>query len=401
MIKHRFTNNPTLLTVMLSLFFIWGFITLLNDLLIPHLKALFQLTYAEAMLVQFCFFFTYVVMSVPMAKVLANINYKKSIMLGLFIIAIGALIFLPAAAFSIYAIFLFGLFVLATGVVLLQVAANPCVTLLGDRETGSSRLTFAQGINSLAYTVAPLLLGSLIIAGYFRLPYILIAIVMICVAIFIGFFNFSSLDPKKSSTQKNMSHTSRAVSEKKVWEYPALMYGAVAIFLYVGAEVSAGSVLVNYLNLPSIANLSLAQASGYLAYYWGGAMIGRLVGAYVLMKIMARKAIVFNSTVAMILILLSVIASGHLSMWCVLVLGLCNSILFPAIFSLSIEAIDDDSVQKRGSGLLCSAIVGGAIVPVIQGFLADYIGLQNSFLLLFFCYLYIMVYGWKLTKEGG
>lgn len=395
MTQHRFTRDPKLLALMVSLFFIWGFITLLNDLLIPHLKALFQLSYSQAMLVQFCFFFTYVLMSIPMAHVLDRFNYKRSIILGLCIIAIGALIFLPAAALSLYPVFLLGLFVLATGVVLLQVAANPCVTLLGDRDTAASRLTFAQGINSLAYTIAPLLVGGLIIAGYFRLPYVLIAIVMVCVAVFISFFNFSSLDPEKS-----VGHL-RSVgkeTQRKMWQYPALMYGAVAIFLYVGAEVSAGSVLVNYLNLPSIANLSLSQASGYLAYYWGGAMVGRLVGTYFLMKVMTRKAIAFNSTIAMMLILVAVIASGHLAMWCVLVLGLCNSILFPSIFSLAIESVDDDHVKKQGSGLLCSAIVGGAIIPVIQGMLADQFGLQNSFVLLFFCYLYIAIYGFKLAR---
>ena len=395
MIKHRFTQDPKLLILMLSLFFIWGFITLLNDLLIPHLKALFHLSYAQAMLIQFCFFFTYVVMSIPMASVLNGIGYKKSIMLGLCIIAVGALIFLPAAAFSLYAIFLLGLFVLATGVVLLQVAANPCVTLLGERDTAASRLTFAQGINSLAYTIAPVLVGGLIVGGYFKLPYVLIAIVMVCVAVFISFFDFSRLDPMKSlNSVKPMTHG----SQRSIWEYPELLYGALAIFLYVGAEVSAGSVLVNYLNLPTIANLSLSQASECLAYYWGGAMVGRLLGTYFLMKVMARKAIAFNASLAMILILIAVLASGHLAMWCILVLGLCNSILFPSIFSLSIESVDDDSVKKKGSGLLCSAIVGGAIIPVAQGFLADHIGLQHSFILLFFCYLYIAVYGFKLAR---
>jgi FHS family L-fucose permease-like MFS transporter len=389
------TSSRRLMSLMTTLFFIWGFMTILNDLLVPHLKALFELNYAEAMLIQFCFFFTYFVMSPVMAHLLTRVGYRLGMVIGLLIIAVGALLFLPASSLKVYPLFLFALFVLASGIVLLQVSANPSVTSLGDTRTAASRLTLAQALNSLGTTVAPLIVGGLIIAGSIAFPYMVIAGVMVLMALIFYFTRFNAIE-------RPVNHVEVANHVGvNLWKKPEITLGVFAIFMYVGAEVSAGSLLVNYLHLEDVGNLPLLVAGKYLAIYWGGAMVGRFIGAVAMMKVDPRKAITFNALVATALILLTTFTHGSFAMWSLLLLGLCNSIMFPTIFSLTVESVAEDHAKKIVSGYLCSAIVGGAIIPMLQGFLADQIGLHYSFGMLAICYLFIALYSSKFAKIRG
>lgn len=405
------------MAVMTLLFFMWGFMTALNDILVPYLKSLYHLDYARAMLVQFCFFAAYAIMSIPMSAVVKKFWYKKGIVVALIISGIGCLLFIPSAHLGIYSFFLVSLFVLATGIVLLQVAANPFVTLLGKPENASSRLSFAQGVNSLAYIIAPLFGAFMILSvkilstqqiqqltseaylkykqaiiSAIQIPYLELGITFFVIAFLFLLIKFPKVT---ETTESNSSNHSTAKST--IWQYPHLIFGAFAIFLYVGAEVTTGSFIVNYLGLPQIANMSAEQAAKYVSIYWGGAMIGRFIGSWILTQIKPSYVVVFNAFSAIVLLVISILASGHLSMWCILALGLCNSILFPTIFSLSLSNLG--KFTSYGSGILCTAIVGGAIVPVLQGILADQIGAQNSFVLLIFCYLAIVIYGWWIHKK--
>lgn len=377
-------SERTLMVLMTFIFFMWGFITCLNDILVPHLKSLFSLNYTEALLVQFCFFITYAIMSLPAAKMLAKIGYKRGVIVGLITASAGCLLFLPAAGYKVYPVFLFGLFVLATGIVVLQVAANPCVTLLGDPKGASARLTFAQALNSLGTTLAPLLLGSIIILYSVQIPYLFLAATLIALSIVIGIFRFPHFADEEPMEKIHSRRTS-------AWQFPSLVFGAIAIFVYVGAEVSASSLLVSYLGLPVIAGIPAAIAAKYLAIYWGGAMVGRFFGAWILTKIKPNIVITFNALMACLLIGISLMYSGKIAMWSILSLGLFNSIMFPTIFTLAITGLG--KFRHQASGILCAAIVGGAIVPEMQGILADMIGLKNSFFLLVFCYLIIFNYG--------
>lgn len=399
---------------MTIIFFMWGFITCLNDILIPHLKSLFHLNYAQAMLVQFCFFLAYLVMSLPMAYVLKKLHYQVSMALGMGIAGFGCLLFIPAAYLSAYIFFLVSFFILASGIVLLQVAANPYVTLLGVERGASSRLTFAQAVNSLAYTVAPffgalLILSTPVLADKeiaaldpsalqhyktaiihtVQTPYLILAITLFIIAAVILFFKL----PAVSQQPTNRIDQQFAASKPKLF---MLWFGAIAIFLYVGAEVSTGSFIVNYLGLPQIAHLSPQVAAHFVSVYWGGAMVGRFMGSWLLKKLFPPLLIMFNALLAIILLIVSIVASGTLSMWSILSLGLFNSILFPTIFALAIK--DLGAWTSYGSGVLCAAIVGGAIIPELQGILADHIGAQSSFLLLIFCYLVILSFGWASSR---
>ena len=385
-----------------SLFFMWGFITCLNDILIPYLKAAFDLSYTQAMLIQFCFFGAYFVISIPAGSLVSKIGYQKGIVTGLAIAGIGCLMFYPAASLGIYSVFLGALFVLAAGITILQVSANPYVSALGPQRTASSRLTMTQAFNSLGTTVAPFFGAMLIFAGSsnnqvsdasaVQLPYILLASALFILAIT---FSFLTL-PDIQQPEQDSSASSNA------WQYRHLKLSALAIFIYVGAEVAIGSFLVNFLHQPDIAGFNEAQAAKYIAYYWGGAMIGRFIGALVMQKIAAGKVLAFNSVIAIGFVSLAIMSSGSLAMWSLLAVGLFNSIMFPTIFSLAIKDLGTSTSQ--GSGILCLAIVGGAIIPLMQGVLADSIGLQLSFILPAVCYAYIAYFGLKgsvvVKKEG-
>ena len=389
------------LTSLTSLFFMWGFITAMNDVLIPHLKAVFALSYTQAMLIQFCFFGAYFLVSVPAGWLVKRIGFQRGISVGLLVACIGCLLFVPAATSHTYWIFLTALFVLASGITILQVAANPIVTLLGKPETAPSRLTLTQAFNSLGTTLAPIIGGILIFsvidesdmtANSVILPYIILASVLFLLATVFLKISLPDTSPAEIANTPDTLNTTKG----SPLQHRHLTLGAVCIFIYVGAEVSIGSFIVNFLGEQHIAGLAEATAATYLSYYWGGAMIGRFIGAAVMQKIPAGKLLAFNSVCAMGLIALAISSSGAFAMWAILMVGLFNSIMFPTIFSLALAGLG--SLTSRGSGVLCLAIVGGAIVPVLQGVLADSIGLQLSFVLPLVCYLYIAFYGLQGSK---
>ena len=382
-----------------SLFFMWGLITSLNDVLIPRLKAVFELSYTEAMMVQFCFFFAYFVVSLPAGNLVKRIGYKSGIVVGLIIAGIGCACFYPAAEFQSYNYFLAALFVLASGITLLQVAANPYVTILGAAETASSRLTMTQAFNSLGTTIGPWIGGILILtsathavensvadASSVQMPYLALAAALILMSVIFSVLNLPTVDVEEDETTVE-------AGDGSAWGYSHLVLGALAIFLYVGAEVSIGSFLINFLGEPNIAGLEEMDAAKYVSFYWGGAMIGRFIGAAAMQYIAAGKALAFSGLAASALVALAVFTDGQIAMWSILFVGLFNSIMFPTIFSLGLTGLGKHTSQ--GSGILCLAIVGGAIVPLLQGLLADAYGVQPAFLLAIVCYMYIVFYGLK------
>jgi len=384
-------NQRFALISLTSLFFMWGFITCLNDILIPYLKGMFDLNYTQAMLVQFCFFGAYFIVSLPAGALVSKVGYKTGIVIGLSIASLGCFLFYPAAEVARYSVFLFALFVLATGITILQVSANPYVSVLGRSETASSRLTMTQAFNSLGTTIAPFFGAWLLFNGVehgdatdasaVKVPYIALALSFILLA---ALFAWLKLPELGKTAQVS-------ISPKKAWKFKHLRLGAVGIFLYVGAEVSIGSFLVNFIAEPHISGFSESKAVTYIAYYWGGAMVGRFIGAVVMQRIAANKVLFVNGLCSIALISLAILLDGSVAMWSILAVGLFNSIMFPTIFSLAINQLKD--ATSHGAGVLCLAIVGGAIVPLLQGALADFIGVQSSFILPIFCYVYIIYYG--------
>jgi FHS family L-fucose permease-like MFS transporter len=392
----------------------WGLLTALNDVLIPHLKALYTLTYVQAMLVQFCFFGAYFLVSLPAGMLIKKIGYQNGAVAGLVIAAAGCALFYPASN-SGYLLFLLGFFVLAAGITILQVAANPYVTVLGDSHTASSRLTLTQAFNSLGTTVAPTLGGILILSGSvlgvtelaqlpaaqqiaYRAaqaasvqgPYLALAGALLVLALM---FAFARL-PKISHADDGAPHV-EAAARRSALAHPHLLMGAIGIFLYVGGEVSIGSFLINFLGEPGVAALTPAAAAHYVSYYWGGAMVGRFVGFAVMRFVSPGKALAFNAASSIVLVLVAIFGHGQVAMWAILAVGLCNSIMFPTIFSMALHQLGKFTGQA--SGILCMAIVGGAIVPFAQGLLADTIGLQWSFVVPAACYTFILYFGLRFA----
>ncbi|HEY6641213.1 sugar MFS transporter [Povalibacter sp.] len=401
------THYFSALIVLTSLFFMWGLITSLNDILIPHLKAAFSLSYVKVMLIQFCFFGAYAVMSLPSGFLVERSGYKRGIIIGLVTAGIGCLLFYPAAGMRSYPFFLGALFVLASGITLLQVAANPYVAILGPARTASSRLTLTQAFNSLGTTIGPFL-GSVLIlsaarpdgdeatvraaeAASVQGPYILLALALFVIAVLIAVVRLPQVEAQDqpAGAQSVYQH------HDSVWAYRHLVLGAVAIFVYVGAEVSIGSFAVNFLSQSTIGGLTEIDAGKHLSYYWGGAMVGRFIGAWVMTRIRPGKVLAFNAFVAVGLLIVVMLFAGKTAMWALLAIGLFNSIMFPTIFTLAIEGLGKHT--GAASGVLCVAIVGGAIVPVIQGYFAD-INLLYSFIIPTVCYIYIAYYGLKGHK---
>ncbi|GAA5189757.1 sugar MFS transporter [Ferrimonas gelatinilytica] len=389
------SNTRFALIALTSLFFMWGFLTCLNDILIPYLKAQFSLSYAQAMLVQFCFFGAYFLVSIPAGALVGRIGYQKGIVVGLMIACLGCLLFYPSASFASYGMFLTALFVLAAGITTLQVAANPYVSVLGPAKTASSRLTLTQAFNSFGTTVAPLFGSWLILAASHdpslepsasdvQVPYLILAGALFALALLFMVLKLPLLGLKTpAALGQNLGGSA--------WRYPHLVLGAVGIFLYVGAEVAIGSFLVSFLAQPEIGGLNHAEAANYIAYYFGGAMVGRFIGAAVMQKVAAGRALAFNACCAVVLVGIAIVSAGTLAMWALLLVGLCNSIMFPTIFSLALQDLKQHTSQ--GSGILCLAIVGGAVIPMLAGFFADQWGLQAAFALPLVCYLYIAFYG--------
>ena len=437
MSKTANTSYKSAFVFLTILFFLWGFITVLVDSLVPRLKDVFEMSYAKTVLVQFAFFVAFFVFSLPAGWILSKIGYKKGIVLGLLTMALGCLLFYPAASYRAFPIFLIGYFTLAGGITILQVAANPYVALLGNEQGASSRLNLSQAFNSLGTTLAPVV-GALFLlsdsvkssteiaalseveksnyymseAATVQTPFIVIAISIVVLALIFGFIKL----PKVMEVSPKGGYVTLLKNKM-------LLMGALGIFVYVGAEVAIGSFLVNYfsdMNLAAIVlqNESMMRIANTIAstfnktftgsdpksllgifviFYWGGAMIGRFVGAY-LTKIMAPgNVLAIFTSIAIALILISINTTGLLSMWSILAVGLFNSIMFPTIFTLSLEGLGN--LKAQASGLLCMAIVGGAIIPFMFGSLIDGFGFKTAFLLTIACYGYILFYGRLKAKK--
>lgn len=403
------------LAVVTTIFFTWGGLTSLNDVLIPHLKAVFNMNYAQSMLIQSTFFGAYFLMSLPASRVVAKFGYKHSIVIGLIVAAAGAAMFFPAARIPSYPLFLGALFVLASGITLLQVSANPYISLLGDPAGAPSRLNLAQALNSLGTTVFPYVIGPLILssavlgaadlaamsvadqeayraheAASVQMPYLIIAGGLLLLAVFVYAMRIPSL--KEATESADPVHHSFA----EVLGQKHLFYGVIAIFVYVGAEVSIGSFLINYISAPEIGNITHAEAAEHLAYYWGGAMVGRFIGAALLQRFDARRLLALFSIVAIVLLVLTMATRGTIAMWTVLAIGLFNSIMFPTIFTIAIERLGP--LTSKASSLLIMGIVGGAVVPLAQGALSDAIGIQHSFVIPAVCYAFIVWYGFSGSR---
>ena len=403
------------LIIITILFFMWGLLTSMNEVLIPHLKSVYELSYLKAMLVQFCFFGAYFVVSLPAGVLIRKIGYQKGAVAGLVIAATGCAMFYPAST-SGYALFLLSLFVLASGITVLQVAANPYVTVLGDPATASSRLTLTQAFNSLGATVAPYL-GALLIlssavlsaddlkklpaadqlayraqeAATVQVPYLVLAASLLALAVFFAMARLPAIadDSGADDVAPTDGKTSAA-------GYRHLVLGAVGIFLYVGAEVSIGSFLVNFMGEKHIAGLSAETAAKYVTIYGGGAMLGRFIGFAAMRHISPGRALAFNAAMSIALIMVGVFGSGMMAMWAILLVGLCNSIMFPTIFSMALHKLGKFTGQ--GSSILCMAIVGGALVPLAQSVVADGFGVQLSFLVPAACYVFVIYYGLRYAR---
>lgn len=403
-------NTRVAMAVATTIFFMWGFLTCLNDILIPHLKSVFELNYTQAMLVQFTFFGAYFLMSLPAGRLVARLGYKQGIVAGLVIAGIGALGFWPAAELRVYGAFLAALFVLATGITVLQVAANPYVALLGPERTSSSRLTLAQALNSLGTAIAPIFGGMLILGNTVKSadeltalpladqlayraqeaqsvqgPYLGLAVALFLLALFVFLFRLPSLSENSEQADSTRHSYGDALRHKH------LLFGVLGIFFYVGAEVSIGSFLVNYLSLPNIGGFSEQQATHYVSLYWTMAMIGRFAGSLLLVRFSPRKLLALFALINVGLLALTMASEGQVALYSIVAIGLFNSIMFPTIFALGIERLGP--LTNKASSLLIMAIVGGAVVPFLQGVLADRIGVHHSFVLPLLCYGYIIFYG--------
>lgn len=404
------------LATVTTLFFMWGFLTCLNDILVPHLKAIFDLNYTRVMLIQFAFFGAYFIFSIPSAKIIDWMGYQRSMVLGLLTMGVGAFLFVPAASVPSYPLFLGALIVLAAGITCLQVAANPYVTVLGKPETASSRLNLTQAFNSLGTFLAPFFGGLLILssapktaadiramapdaafayrlheAATVKMPYVGLGIALVLLAVAIGSFKLPKIE-----------HAQHKVGEKvndSIWSHPNLIFGAIAIFVYVGAEVSIGSFLVNYFAQPEIGGLTEKVAASFVAFYWGGAMVGRFIGSALLQKMKTGGLLGLCAICAAGLVATSMLTSGHFAMYSIILVGLFNSIMFPSIFTLGVAELGP--LTGDGSGIMIMAIVGGAIIPVAQGWIADHIGIHHAFFLPVICYVYILFFALSGSKPNS
>jgi len=445
------TGYKSAFAVLTLLFFMWGFITCLNDILIPYLREVFELSYFQAMLIQFAFFGAYFIgsviyffISMTYGDPISKMGYKNGIIIGLIIAAGGCALFIPAAEYLIYGFFLGALFCLGIGLTVLQIAANPYVAILGSSKTASSRLNLAQGFNSFGYTIAPVIGGYLIFnffggadvigADALRIPYLGLSVLFLLLAVVI-----------KVTDLPVFTHGESVEKGAGALKYRHLVLGMIAIFMYVGGEVTVGSLLVNFFGLPEIAGLNETEASAFLSFYWGGAMIGRFLGAislsnidhgkkfglmavvaiaafaiiygvtylntgisimevspfigFILLNLLAFKfgkanpgrTLAIFSGVVMVLLVLVIITTGKISFWCVIAIGLFNSIMWSNVFTLAISGLG--KYTSQGSSLLVMAILGGALVPLLQGAIADAVGIQMSFALPIVCYIFILYYG--------
>ena len=418
--NYQIRTDKRAMSVATALFFMVGFLTCLNDVVSPHLKSIFALNYSEVQSIPFYFFSSYFVFSYPGGKLVETFGYKKAMIVGLLVMAAGALCFLPAAHYAKFPLFLTALVVLAAGMTIVQVAINPYVTVIGPAATAASRLNLAQAFNSVGTFIAPAVGTALILhnaaapasadqirimseiqrqiyraeqASTVRVPYLLIACALALLALALAAIKLRTTTGVSENTQDfRPGAFAEALSRPdSIWRHPWLIAAAVGIFVYVGAEVSIGNLLVSYMGLPKIGNLVESQAGYYLSFYWGGAMVGRFIGSAILQKIKTGWLVGLCGLGAFVLVVVTLLTTGHTAMVAVLLVGLCNSIMFPSIFTLGIQ--DLGPLTSKGSSLLVAAILGGAIVPKLQGLLADRIGLQPSFIIPAICYVYIAGFG--------
>ena len=401
---HSQQNHTPALVVLTTLFFMMGFITCMNDILIPHLKDIFDLTYVQAMLIQFCFFTAYAIMSIPMGYLVGKIGYKNGVIGGFLLTAIGCLLFYLAAGSHSYPTFLGALFILASGVTLLQVSGNPYVTLLAKPGKESATLTLVQAFNSLGTTIAPKI-GALLIftdaaqkaskaeqIASVQIPYLGLAGLLILLAVFVKMIRLP--DARKIAVEESEHNHDGKTS---VWQYKHLIFGMVGIFCYVGAEVSIGSFMVNILGF--LKGLSHAEGADMLTYYWGGAMFGRFLGSAVMTRVAPNRYLAFNASVATALLVIAIMVgkgNADVAMWALIAIGFFNSIMFPTIFSLATKNLG--KFTNSASGILCTAIVGGALIPLLQGKIADDFGMMISYVAPAVCYLYIVFFALKGYK---
>src|SRR5271166_4874066 len=404
------------LAVVTTLFFMWGFLTCLNDILVPHLKPIFELNYARIMLIQSAFFGAYFLFSLPSARIIDWIGYQRSMVLGLLTMGLGAFLFVPAASVPSYPLFLAALIVLAAGITCLQVAANPYVTVLGKPQTASSRLNLTQAFNSLGTFLAPFFGGLLILsaapktmeeiralapdalqayrlheAATVKTPYVGLGIALVLLAIAIGSFKLPKIPQAQHRVGEKVNDS--------IWNHPNLILGAIGIFVYVGAEVSIGSFLVNYFSQPEIGGLTEKVAASFVAFYWGGAMVGRFIGSALLQKMKTGQLLGICAVCAACLVTISMISTGHFAMWSIILVGFFNSIMFPSIFTLGVAELGP--LTGDGSGIMIMAIVGGAILPLAQGAIADRIGIHHAFFVPVVCYLYILFFALSGSKPNS
>jgi MFS transporter, FHS family, L-fucose permease len=405
------------LAIVTTLFFMWGFLTSLNDILVPHLKEIFDLNYAKAALVQFAFFFTYFVFALPSGKVVEWIGYKRTMVAGLFVMAAGAFLFVPAASAPSFPLFLTALVVLAAGVTMLQVAANPYVTVLGPARTASSRLNLTQAFNSLGTTIAPKFGSVLILSGIaytaaqiqtmgpqaykqiqaasVKLPYIGIGVALVFLAVAIAILKL----PRIQTTREFRPSGDPDKPLGTIWQHRHVWLGAIGIFTYVGAEVAIGSFLVNYFSQPNTGAMNVKTAAGLVSFYWGGAMVGRFIGSAVLQRMKTGPTVGMVAVVACLLVVTSMLSTGYVAVWTILLVGLFNSIMFPSIFTLGLVGMGP--LTGKASGLMVMAVVGGAIIPEMEALLADRIGLHHAFILPALCYVFVAYYGFRGSRPTG
>jgi FHS family L-fucose permease-like MFS transporter len=426
--RQQFSNQKTDLRAMsisTMLFFMWGFLTCLNDILIPHLKAIFDLNYAQALLVQFCFFSSYAIFALPSGKLVEWRGYKGTMVIGLLVMAAGAFLFLPASTAASFGLFLSALVILAAGITSLQVAANPYVANLGPPETSAARLNLAQAFNSFGTFVAPFFGGALILgttqisqdklnsysasalqlyraqqASSVRLPYLGIGLTLVLLAVSFAVLKMPTMDFTRDIRPGELDSDAAGDS---VWKHPVLLAGALGIFVYVGAEVSIGSFLVNYFGLPDISAFPERTAAKYVSLYCGGAMVGRFIGSWLLTKVRTSTVLGTAAVVACGLVTTSILTHGHTAMWAILAVGLFNSVMFPSIFTVGLSGLGP--LTSKGSSLMVAAIVGGALIPLAEGHLADAVGVHHAFVIPAVCYIYIALFGYlggrRAEREVG
>jgi len=412
-VPEGFNYRPAL-TLLATLFFMWGFITVINNTLLPHLKSVFDLNYTQTTLIESVWFIAYFVASLPSAFLIERIGYQKSLVIGLLIMAVGALGMVLAASLPSYGVTLVMLFVIASGITLLQVAANPYVAVVGPPATASSRLNLVQALNSAGTMLAPLFGAYLILgrsvggtvkegtvltsaqrladAHSVVLPYVLVAVVLVVLAVVIARFPLPAMG----------NATSRVAKEERknhsLWKHRNLVFGIPAIFIYLIAEIGVANLFVNFVSQPNIANLTHELAGRYLTFLWGGMMVGRFVGSAIMQKVRAETVLAAFSIGAFVVMMITVFAHGPVAMWSLILVGLFHSIMFPTIFTLGIKGLGP--LTEEGSGLLIMAIAGGALV-IVQGKIADAYGLQWSFLLTAACELDVLFYALWGAKATG